>query len=166
MDQKRPRGRDTHVTNNSTGVHKRGDGLGTGPVGSSGGYGRPGGSSGGGGRSYSGGGSGYDYDYDYAPSTGLVAAGAEKTRSQVFNEAKAALNSGKISQTEFNQVGRELIASGHSGSTAEGRAKEKDYINSKILEKNSGEWGTENTGNAKTLVSAAANGPRNFSDNP
>lgn len=62
MDQKRPRGRDTHVTNNSTGVHKRGDGLGTGPVGSSGGYGRPGGSgghSGGGGvRAVGGGGLG------------------------------------------------------------------------------------------------------------
>ena len=42
MDRKRPGGRDTHVTNNSMGVHKRGEGLGTGPVGSSGGYGRPG----------------------------------------------------------------------------------------------------------------------------
>ncbi len=51
MDQKRPRGRDTHVTNNSTGVHKRGDGLGTGPVGSSGGYGKPGSGSSGGGHS-------------------------------------------------------------------------------------------------------------------
>ena len=51
MDQNRPRGREKNVTNNSTGVHKRGDGLGTGPVGSSGGYGRPSGSgsSGGGG---------------------------------------------------------------------------------------------------------------------
>lgn len=38
MDQKRPRGREKHVTGNSTGVHKRGDGLGTGPVGSSNGY--------------------------------------------------------------------------------------------------------------------------------
>lgn len=56
MDQKRPRGRDTHVTNNSTGVHKRGDGLGTGPVGSSGGYGRPGSSGSSGGGSHSGGG--------------------------------------------------------------------------------------------------------------
>lgn len=56
MDQKRPRGRDTHVTNNSTGVHKRGDGLGTGPVGSSGGYGRPGGSGGSSGGGHSGGG--------------------------------------------------------------------------------------------------------------
>ncbi len=56
MDQKRPRGRDTHVTNNSTGVHKRGDGLGTGPVGSSGGYGKPGGSGGSSGGGHSGGG--------------------------------------------------------------------------------------------------------------
>ena len=38
MDQNRPRGREKHVTDNSTGVHKRGDGLGTGPVGSSNGY--------------------------------------------------------------------------------------------------------------------------------
>ena len=38
MDQNRPRGREKNVTNNSTGVHKRGDGLGTGPVGSSNGY--------------------------------------------------------------------------------------------------------------------------------
>lgn len=49
MEQKRPRGRETHVTNNSTGVHKRGDGLGTGPVGSSNGYSGKNGSSGGGG---------------------------------------------------------------------------------------------------------------------
>ncbi len=51
METKRPRGRETHVTNNSSGVHKRGSGLGTGPVGSSGGYGKYGnsnGSSGGG----------------------------------------------------------------------------------------------------------------------
>ncbi len=34
MDQNRPRGREKHVTNNSTGVHKTGSGLGTGPVGS------------------------------------------------------------------------------------------------------------------------------------
>lgn len=34
MDKKRPQGRDTYVTNNSKGVHKRGDGLNTGPVGS------------------------------------------------------------------------------------------------------------------------------------
>ena len=38
MDQKRPRGREKYTTNNSTGIHKRGDGLGTGPVGSSSGY--------------------------------------------------------------------------------------------------------------------------------
>ena len=48
----RPRGREKHVTDNSTGVHKRGEGLGTGPVGSPNGYAnRPNGtgSSGGGG---------------------------------------------------------------------------------------------------------------------
>ena len=33
MDRKRPQGRQKYVTNNSTGVHKRGSGLGTGPVG-------------------------------------------------------------------------------------------------------------------------------------
>ncbi len=50
MDQKRPRRRETHVTNNSTGVHKRGDGLGTGPVGVGDGYaGKKTGGSGGGG---------------------------------------------------------------------------------------------------------------------
>ena len=39
MDQNnRPRGREKHITDNSTGVHKRGEGLGTGPVGSSNGY--------------------------------------------------------------------------------------------------------------------------------
>ncbi|MBQ5490604.1 MAG: hypothetical protein IIT68_00935 [Treponema sp.] len=38
MDQNRPRGREKYTTGNSTGVHKRGDGLGTGPVGSSNGY--------------------------------------------------------------------------------------------------------------------------------
>ena len=38
MDQNRPRGREKYTTGNSTGVHKRGDGLGTGPVGSSSGY--------------------------------------------------------------------------------------------------------------------------------
>ena len=54
MDQRRPRGREKNVTGNSTGVHKRGDGLGTGPVGSSNGYsGKTGGHSSGGG--YSGG---------------------------------------------------------------------------------------------------------------
>lgn len=39
MDQKRPRGREKNVTEGGSGVHKRGDGLGTGPVGSSNGYG-------------------------------------------------------------------------------------------------------------------------------
>ena len=34
MDKKRPQGRDKYVTGSSTGVHKRGDGLNTGPVGS------------------------------------------------------------------------------------------------------------------------------------
>ena len=51
MDQKRPRGREKYTTDSSTGVHKRGDGLGTGPVGSSNGYsgrtGQSGGQSGG-----------------------------------------------------------------------------------------------------------------------
>ncbi len=52
MDQRRPRGREKNVTGNSTGVHKRGDGLGTGPVGSSNGYsGKTGGHSSGGGYS-------------------------------------------------------------------------------------------------------------------
>ena len=59
MDQKRPRGRETHVTNNSTGVHKRGDGLGTGPVGSPNGYaGKKAGSGGSGGKRAAGGGIG------------------------------------------------------------------------------------------------------------
>lgn len=112
-------------------------------------YGGSGGSSGGGssggGRSYSGGGGSsydydYDYDYDYVPaaSTGLVSAGAEKTRSQVFNDAKKALALGKenggINQTEFNQVAQQLIASGHSGSTAAGRAKENQYLAQKAIE--------------------------------
>ncbi len=45
MDQNRPRGREKNVTSGGNGVHKRGDGLGTGPVGSSDGYsGRKGGS--------------------------------------------------------------------------------------------------------------------------
>ncbi len=56
MDQKRPRGREKHVTDNSTGVHKRGDGLGTGPVGSSNGYSGKNGGSGGGGKRAAGGG--------------------------------------------------------------------------------------------------------------
>lgn len=38
MDQNRPRGREKNVTSGGSGVHKRGDGLGTGPVGSSNGY--------------------------------------------------------------------------------------------------------------------------------
>jgi len=38
MDPKRPRGREKHITEGGSGVHKRGDGLGTGPVGSSDGY--------------------------------------------------------------------------------------------------------------------------------
>ena len=46
MDKKRPQGRQKYVTNNSTGVHKRGDGLGTGPVGT--GHATGSGSSGGG----------------------------------------------------------------------------------------------------------------------
>ncbi|MBQ3671023.1 MAG: hypothetical protein II921_06045 [Treponema sp.] len=59
MDQKnRPEGREKHVTNNSSGVHKRGDGLGTGPVGSSNGYsGKNSGKGGGGGKRAMGGGS-------------------------------------------------------------------------------------------------------------
>ncbi len=34
MDRNRPQGREKYVTNNSTGIHKRGSGLNTGPVGS------------------------------------------------------------------------------------------------------------------------------------
>lgn len=37
MDRNRPQSRKTYVTDNSKGVHKRGSGLGTGPVGHSGG---------------------------------------------------------------------------------------------------------------------------------
>ncbi len=48
MDKKRPQGRDKYVTENSTGVHKRGDGLNTGPVGSGSNF-SEGGSSGSGG---------------------------------------------------------------------------------------------------------------------
>jgi hypothetical protein len=60
MDTKRPQSRDKHVTNNSTGVHKRGEGLGTGPVGSSNGYSgrKQGGSSGGSGKRAAAGGGG------------------------------------------------------------------------------------------------------------
>ena len=38
MDRKRPRSREKRVTSNSTGVHRRGSGLGSGPVGSQDGY--------------------------------------------------------------------------------------------------------------------------------
>ncbi|MEE1114256.1 MAG: clostripain-related cysteine peptidase [Eubacterium sp.] len=38
MEKKRPRGREEHVTGNGKGVHRRGEGLHTGPVGSSDGY--------------------------------------------------------------------------------------------------------------------------------
>ncbi len=49
MDRQRPTGRKKNVTSGGSGVHKRGDGLGSGPVGSSSGYsGRKTGSSGGG----------------------------------------------------------------------------------------------------------------------
>lgn len=51
----RPRGREKHVTNNSTGVHKRGEGLGTGPVGSPNSYSGKKSSSGGGKRAAGGG---------------------------------------------------------------------------------------------------------------
>ena len=46
MDENRPRGRQQHIVGQGKGVYKRGDGLGTGPVGSGG---RPTGGSGGGG---------------------------------------------------------------------------------------------------------------------
>ena len=58
MNQKRPRGREKRVTDNSTGVHKRGDGLGTGPVGSADGYAGKKSGSGGGMRAAGGGGIG------------------------------------------------------------------------------------------------------------
>lgn len=38
MDQNRPQGREKHVTSGGNGVHRRGEGLGTGPVGSQNGY--------------------------------------------------------------------------------------------------------------------------------
>lgn len=38
MDQNRPKGREKHVTEGGSGVHRRGEGLGTGPVGSQDGY--------------------------------------------------------------------------------------------------------------------------------
>ena len=51
MDQNRPRGREKNVTSGGSGVHRRGEGLGTGPVGSQNGYaGKTGGGSGGGGK--------------------------------------------------------------------------------------------------------------------
>ena len=51
MDQNRPRGREKNVTGGGSGVHRRGDGLGTGPVGSQNGYaGKTSGGSGGGGK--------------------------------------------------------------------------------------------------------------------
>ena len=49
MDQNRPRGREKNVTSGGSGVHRRGEGLGTGPVGSQNGYAGKTGSSGGGG---------------------------------------------------------------------------------------------------------------------
>ena len=54
MEQNRPTGRKKVVTDNSLGVHKRGEGQGTGPVGTGsrpGGVNRPGGSDRGGGQS-------------------------------------------------------------------------------------------------------------------
>jgi len=50
MDQNRPRGREKNVTSGGSGVHRRGEGLGTGPVGSQNGYAGKTGSSGGGGK--------------------------------------------------------------------------------------------------------------------
>lgn len=50
MDQNRPRGREKNVTSGGSGVHRRGEGLGTGPVGSQNGYAGRTGSSGGGGK--------------------------------------------------------------------------------------------------------------------
>lgn len=48
MDQNRPKGREKHITGGGSGVHRRGEGLGTGPVGSQNGYaGRSSGGSGG-----------------------------------------------------------------------------------------------------------------------
>ncbi len=47
MERKRPEGRQKYVTNNSKGVHRRGEGLGTGPVGNTGKAGGTGGSGGG-----------------------------------------------------------------------------------------------------------------------
>ena len=49
MDKQRPQGRRKNVTGGGSGVHKRGEGLGSGPVGSSSGYSgrRPSGGSGG-----------------------------------------------------------------------------------------------------------------------
>ena len=47
MERKRPEGRQKYVTNNSKGVHRRGEGLNTGPVGNTGKAGGTGGSGGG-----------------------------------------------------------------------------------------------------------------------
>ena len=59
MDQNRPRGREKNVTSGGSGVHRRGEGLGTGPVGSQNGYaGKTSGGSGGGKRAAAAGGGG------------------------------------------------------------------------------------------------------------
>ena len=58
MDKKRPQGRETFTTGHSTGVHKRGDGLNTGPVGSGSNFSSGGSGGSGGGKRSSGGGKG------------------------------------------------------------------------------------------------------------
>ncbi len=58
MDKNRPQGRQTFVTGGSAGVHRRGSGLNTGPVGSGSAFGSGGSGSGGGPRRSSGGGGG------------------------------------------------------------------------------------------------------------
>lgn len=59
MEQKRPRGREKNVTSGGSGVHRRDEGLGTGPVGSQNGYaGKQGGKSGAGKRAAAAGGGG------------------------------------------------------------------------------------------------------------
>ncbi|MBP0967699.1 MAG: peptidase C11, partial [Oscillospiraceae bacterium] len=59
MDQNRPKGREKHVTEGGSGVHRRGEGLGTGPVGSQNGYaGKPQSGGGGGKRAAAAGGGG------------------------------------------------------------------------------------------------------------
>ncbi|MBE7003849.1 MAG: peptidase C11, partial [Ruminococcaceae bacterium] len=56
MDENRPRGREKHITGEGKDVHKRGEGLGTGPVGSADGHaGRAEANGGGGGQRASGG---------------------------------------------------------------------------------------------------------------